>query len=276
MPELPEVETVRRSLAKNIIGKSISHILINYEGNICQPKPEKFIEMLKGKVFEELKRKGKFLIFYLSDELALVIHLRMTGQLVYTKSELPLEKHTHLIFRLDGGMDLRFLDMRKFGTIDLLTREQLKNFKSLNRLGLEPLCQSFTVEKLQQGFLKGNRAIKILLLDQSIIAGIGNIYADEILFKVGLHPETPIKNLSQKDIDNLHQGIVEILNLGVEHRGTTFRNYIDGDGKQGQFQNSLKVYGRKGESCSRCGAEILKIRVGGRGTYFCPSCQSKS
>lgn len=276
MPELPEVETVKRSLQKKIIGKKIIRVLINYGGNIRQPGMEMFRLSLVDKVFEDIDRRGKFLIFYLSEEMALVVHLRMTGQLVYTESELPLEKHTHLIFRLNDGMDLRYLDIRKFGTFDLLSREKLSNFKSLNQLGPEPLSEDFTVEKMRESISKSERVIKNLLMDQTFVAGIGNIYADEILFEVGLHPETNIQSLSEKDFYSLHEAIVAILNLGISHRGTTFRNYVDGDGRQGQFQELLKVYGRKGNLCSRCEAEIQKIKVGGRGTYYCPKCQPKA
>ncbi|MFA5535807.1 MAG: DNA-formamidopyrimidine glycosylase [Bacillota bacterium] len=273
MPELPEVETVRRTLLANIIDKKISKVSLYYQGNIRSPKPDLFCELLKNKIFRDIQRRGKFLIFYLSSGLVLIVHLRMTGQLVYLDSRKSLEKHTHLVFSLQGGMDLRYLDIRKFGTFDLLKEEELESFKSLQQLGLEPLSSSFSSQKFKEKARGRGKNLKALLLDQSTVAGIGNIYADEILFKVGFHPEMSTKNLTELNLEQLHRSIVDVLKLGVRYRGTTFRNYVDGEGKYGQFQDLLNVYGRKGEPCFRCGAEIRKTRVAGRGTYYCPQCQ---
>ncbi len=275
MPELPEVETVKRTLLANITGKKISKVSLYYQGNIRRPKPEIFCQMLTNKIFKDIQRRGKFLIFYLSGRLVLIVHLRMTGQLVYLNSVEPLEKHTHLVFSLQNGMDLRYLDIRKFGTFDLLAEEELKSFKSLQQLGLEPLSPNFSLQKFKEAFMGRSKSVKALLLDQTIVAGIGNIYADEILYKVGFHPEMITRDLTGLDFEDLHKGIVDILELGVQYRGTTFRNYVDGEGKHGQFQDFLNVYGRKGEPCFRCGAEIRKIKVAGRGTYYCPGCQPK-
>lgn len=275
MPELPEVETVKRSLAASIVGKKIRQVSINYTGNIRQPEPELFRAMLQGKEFLQVKRRGKYIIFLLSEELALVVHLRMTGQLVLVNSDAALGKHTHLVFHLSNNQELRFIDMRKFGTVDLIRREDLGEMKGLSKLGLEPLSAEFTLSWLAASLKKKNRPIKACLLDQTIIAGIGNIYADEILFEAGIHPEKICMELTKQEMGKLYRGIVNILNLGIKHRGTSIRNYVDGEGQQGQFQDLLKVYGRHEEPCTNCGVFITKTKLVGRGTYYCSRCQIK-
>ncbi|NLL19860.1 MAG: bifunctional DNA-formamidopyrimidine glycosylase/DNA-(apurinic or apyrimidinic site) lyase [Clostridia bacterium] len=273
MPELPEVETVKRSLAEKLIGEKIVEIDIYYSGNIREPEPELLREMLRGNTFQKINRRGKYLIFSLSGDLALVVHLRMTGQLLYVEPTLPVDKHTHLVFSLSGGQELRYVDLRKFGTFDLVPQGELKFHKGLSILGMEPLSPEFTVEWLAEQLHQKNRSIKNVLLDQTIIAGIGNIYADEILFEARIHPETIAGELNQEQITVLQQAVVKMLNLGITHRGTSIRNYVDGDGRQGGFQELLRVYGRKGNACELCGQPIAKTKVQGRGTYFCPYCQ---
>lgn len=275
MPELPEVETVKRSLSGKLIGKEIRDLEIYFSGNIRRPDPLLMGEMIRGKKFLGIDRRGKYLIFTLSEDLALVVHLRMTGQLLYVDAAFPKDKHTHLVFSLSDGMELRYADLRKFGTFDLIPLSELPQLKGLAQLGVEPLSGDFTVQWLDQMLQNKNRSIKNVLLDQTIIAGIGNIYADEILYEGGIHPETIACNLTEDQVRQLWQATVKLLNLGIEHRGTSIRNYVDGDGRQGGFQELLKVYGRRGEPCVRCGSPIGKTMVQGRGTYYCPNCQPK-
>lgn len=273
MPELPEVETVKRSLTEKLIGKKIVELDIHYSGNIRVPEPELLREMLRGKAFQAISRRGKYLIFSLSEDLALVVHLRMTGQLLYVEPTVPVDKHTHLVFALSDGCELRYVDLRKFGTFDLVPQKDLKTHKGLKVLGIEPLSSEFTLEWLTEKILNKNRSIKNVLLDQTIIAGIGNIYADEILYEAKIHPERIAGQLGPEEIARLQQAVVKMLNLGITHRGTSIRNYVDGDGRQGGFQELLRVYGRKGEPCEICGELIAKTKVQGRGTYYCSVCQ---
>lgn len=273
MPELPEVETIKNSLIPTIIGQKINQVIINYNGNIRQPEPLVFQKLLEGKVFLDLQRRGKYLLFFLSGDLAMVVHLRMTGQFHYLKRKEPIKKHTHLIFCLSHKNELRYVDPRKFGTFDLIPQADLHTLKGLKDLGPEPLSSDFTSTGLKEALQNKKRPIKSLLLDQKIIAGIGNIYADEILFHAQIHPETNCGKLTHEQIQRLYQGIVQVLTLGITHRGTSIRDYVDGEQEQGGFQNFLQVYGRGGEPCSRCGAVIIKGKMMGRGTHYCSICQ---
>lgn len=275
MPELPEVETVKRSLADKLIGEKITEVSIYYPGNIGQPEPEIFKRTLIGKEFLRVDRRGKFLLFTLSEGLVLITHLRMTGQLLLAQSKDVLAKHTHLVFSLTGERQLRYVDQRKFGTFDLIAETELDRFKGLQQLGMEPFSPEFTPEWLGCTLQKKKRAIKNLLLDQKVLAGIGNIYADEILFEAGIHPEKLASELSAEEIITLWQAILKMLELGISHRGTSIRNYIDGEGQKGGFQDLLRVYGRQGKPCSQCDAPIAKMKLFGRGTYYCPNCQRK-
>lgn len=275
MPELPEVETVKRSLADKLIGEKITGVSIYYPGNIRQPEPETFQKNLIGREFLRIDRRGKFLLFTLSEGLVLITHLRMTGQLIVVQPEDALTKHTHLVFSLSGERQLRYVDQRKFGTFDLIAETELDRFKGLRQLGMEPFSPEFTPEWLGSTLQRKKRAIKNLLLDQKVLAGIGNIYADEILFDAGIHPEKLASELGEEEIIALWQSVLKILELGISHRGTSIRNYIDGEGQKGGFQDLLEVYGRQGNPCSRCKAEIVKTKLFGRGTYYCPNCQRK-
>lgn len=274
MPELPEVETVKRSLAGQLTGERITGVTIYYPGNIKRPEPELFKRTLTGKEFLGIDRRGKFLLLALSGGYVLVVHLRMTGQLFMTGAGEPLDKHTHIVFSLSGERELRYADQRKFGILELVRQGEVNQLKGLKELGLEPLSSDFTLERLVAVLRNKKRPIKNLLLDQTVVAGIGNIYADEILFEAGIHPEKPAGDLTEEEIAALWQAVPRMLELGIQHRGTSIRNYVDGEGQKGSFQNLLRVYGRPGEPCCRCGAAIVRIKVAGRGTYFCPRCQS--
>lgn len=274
MPELPEVETVRRSLLPVVIDKPIETIEVSYDKILQHIAPEAFREKLRGRRFLDITRRGKYLIFHIDQPLDMVAHLRMTGRLVfYSNSDIPREKHTSVIFTFTSGGDLRFEDVRKFGTIDLVPRGEYGQVKGLASLGVEPLSEDFTVKFLQELTAQSGAMIKGLLLDQSKIAGLGNIYADESLFMAGIHPERQGSSLGEAEVEKLHGAIQEVLAEAIKGQGTTLRDYRTGYGRQGSFQNKLQVYGKKGEKCPRCGVDLEYKKVAGRTSHYCPACQ---
>ncbi|MFZ5753928.1 MAG: DNA-formamidopyrimidine glycosylase [Bacillota bacterium] len=273
MPELPEVETVKRSLEPHLIREKITGMDIYYGGIIKEPELPLFRSLIQDKEIKSLGRRGKYLLLNLSEDLTLVVHLRMTGRLTVTDPAQPVDKHTHLIFRLSGGKELRFTDVRKFGLVYLVPTGCWNSIGGLFTLGPEPLEEEFTLAYLQEKVQHKKTKLKNFLLDQRQIAGIGNIYADEILFEAGLHPERSVETLTAEEVERLYYAIRSRLQAGVEHRGTSFRDYVDGTGAKGGFQNELKAYGREGEPCERCGTQLVRSVVAGRGTVFCPCCQ---
>lgn len=275
MPELPEVETIRRSLTDLIVGKTIESAQITYPKLLKNASPEKFERDLPGRTIAAVKRRGKYLLIEFQDDYVMIIHLRMTGQLRYEKPETPLRKHTHFVLQLSDGHQLRFVDTRKFGMIFIGSREQAEHDAGLHRLGPEPLSDDFSVEYLTEVLQGTARKVKSVLLDQQKIAGLGNIYVDESLFRAGIHPESTACCLPPEKVRQLHHSIRQVLRDGIEHRGTTLNDYVDGFGRQGEFQFQLNVYGRKEKPCPVCGAAILKCRVMQRGTHLCPVCQVK-
>jgi formamidopyrimidine-DNA glycosylase len=274
MPELPEVETVRRSLLPVILHKTIETVELRYERILQHCSPQVFQEKLMGNRFLDLVRRGKYLIFSLEDELELVAHLRMTGRLIfYSDCSIPMAKHTSVVFGFGSEGALRFEDVRKFGTLDLVKRGEYDQIKGLKSLGVEPLSPSFTQASLQALTAKSTAKIKALLLDQRKIAGLGNIYADESLFLAGLHPERPAGSLSDHELSRLYGAIVQVLQDAIGNQGTTLRDYRTGYGQEGSFQNKLQIYGKKGGKCPRCGVHLEHRKVAGRTSHFCPSCQ---
>ncbi|MBP0724033.1 DNA-formamidopyrimidine glycosylase [Bacillus sp. RG28] len=276
MPELPEVETVRRTLVDLVSGKKISSVIVTWENIIKHPKEvEEFQLLLQGQTIQDIKRRGKFLLFIL-DEFVLVSHLRMEGKFRVFHSDEEVAPHTHVCFAFTDHTVLRYQDVRKFGTMHLFTKgEELKQ-PPLVKLGPEPLSDELTPDYLKEKLRKTNRKIKIALLDQEILVGLGNIYVDEVLFKAGIYPEIPASSLTDKEINKLVSCIIETLQEAVDQGGSTIRSYVNSQGKIGTFQETLKVYGRKGLPCVKCGHEIEKIVVGGRGTSYCPICQKKN
>lgn len=274
MPELPEVETVRRSLLPVVLGKPIESVEVSYERILKQITPGSFKEKLQGRRFLDISRRGKYLIFHLDHPLELVAHLRMTGRLVfYSSSEIAREKHTSVIFSFGPGGELRFEDVRKFGTLNLVPRGEYGQVKGLANLGVEPLSEDFTAERLRGLTAQSSAMIKGLLLDQGKIAGLGNIYADESLFMAGIHPERPGNSLGEHEVRTLHAAIQEVLSEAIKGQGTTLRDYRTGYGRQGSFQNKLQIYGKKGEKCPRCGVDLEYKKVAGRTSHYCPACQ---
>lgn len=275
MPELPEVETVRRTLEALVVNKKIKKVSVTWSKMIKHPlEIAQFQDALIGQTIEGVGRRGKFLIIYTTD-LSLVSHLRMEGRYGLYNPEESVDKHTHVIFYFEDGTELRYRDVRKFGTMHLFKKgEEFKN-EPLAGLGPEPLSDEFTMEGLAQRLTKTTRSIKTALLDQKLLVGLGNIYVDEALFKSRIHPEKPANTLSMEDVKILHQKIIETLEEAVEKGGSTVRSYVNSQGQIGMFQLELYVYGRRGENCKICDTPLKRIVVGGRGTVFCPSCQKK-
>jgi formamidopyrimidine-DNA glycosylase len=273
MPELPEVETVRRTLNTLIVGKQIERVKVNLPRILQKPDdPELFAAMLEGRTFQSVERRGKFLRLVL-DGIVLVSHLRMEGRYGVYDQDSPLAPHTHVIFRFTDGSELRYKDVRQFGTMHLFPQGDELSAPPLNKLGVEPLDEGFTLESFRRALGKRSTKIKPLLLNQEIVVGLGNIYVDEALHMAGIHPERPANELSRKEQELLHQAIVLTLSAAVEAGGSSIKSYVNGQGEMGLFQHSLKVYGRTGEPCGNCGTPIEKSVVGGRGTHVCPKCQ---
>lgn len=275
LPELPEVETVRRTLKTLIINKEISFVSVFWTKMIKSPADvEQFEDALKGQIIQEIGRRGKFLIIY-TEDYALVSHLRMEGKYRLVPNDEPIDKHTHVVFHFTDGTDLRYNDVRKFGTFHLFAKGTEFNDLPMSKLGPEPFSNEFTDALLAERLSKTNRKVKAVLLDQAVVVGLGNIYVDEALFRAGIHPEKVATALSNQEISTLYVEIVNTLTEAVSKGGSTIRSYVNSQGEMGMFQLELFVYDRKGEPCKRCGTMLEKITVGGRGTHFCPVCQKR-
>ena len=269
MPELPEVETIVRGLREPLIGCGFTGVRVGWENLVARPSVKEFEQGLVGQRILGLKRRGKYLVFALSDGGSLIIHLRMTGRLLLKSSTDELDKHDHLIFELDDGRELRFNNVRKLGRVYLVDDED----EIVGRLGPEPLDDDFAPADFIALLSARRGKIKPLLLNQRFIAGIGNIYADEALFAAHIHPERRADTLIAGEIERLYQAIRQVLRQGIENRGTTLTAYRDAEGKEGSNQEYLQVFRRAGQPCPRCGTPIERGVVGGRGTYFCSKCQ---
>ena len=269
MPELPEVETVARDLRELLMGQSIGDVEVYWERSIATPSPGEFCARLRGRQILAVARRGKFIVLHL-DRSDLLVHLGMTGQLLVEWADETLgRRHARVALHLDGKR-LLFNDMRKFGRMYLVPDADVV----LGDLGPEPLSSGFTSETLA-ACVRGRRgAIKSLLLNQAVIAGIGNIYADEALHAARIAPHRKACTLSQAEIAALHAAIRSELQRGIRNRGTTFSSYRDAKGQEGGNREHLRVYGRAGEACLRCGARIARSRIGGRSSFYCPRCQA--
>ncbi|HHV71757.1 MAG TPA: DNA-formamidopyrimidine glycosylase [Clostridia bacterium] len=275
MPELPEVETVRRSLQKRIIGMQIKKVKVFNQYTVKYPKVDEFEKGLVGEEFSEIGRKGKYLLLKFLSGNILVVHLRMTGQFLFVDANQEEYKHTQVVFELPAGKELRFVDIRGFGTMHYFKPEEFATFPGLNKLGPDPFDREFDLDWWIKSLKIRKTKIKSLLLDQTFISGLGNIYVDESLYAAKINPNCPANLLTEKQATDLYWAIKDVLQEGIKHRGTTISDYLDAEGRKGEFQNYLKAYGQKGLPCSRCGTEISRIKLGGRSTYFCPRCQGK-
>lgn len=272
MPELPEVETVRRGLSALVTDKKITGIELIYP-KIILGDPQEFIEKLTGQRFKKIDRRGKYLLFRFSGDLTMVSHLRMEGKYAVKKSDVPLDKHTHIVFELDDGTQLRYNDVRKFGRMQLVKTGTEDELSSLKKLGPEPRPDTFLVDDFYGKLQKKKKSIKTALLDQTIVAGLGNIYVDEVLWMTKIHPETKCFQITFEQAQQLHDNIMLELERAIKARGTTVFTFAGADAEIGSFQDQLHVYGKKDEPCSRCQTPIEKIVVGQRGTHYCPHCQ---
>ena len=267
MPELPEVETVVRTLESKIKDKKIIGIDVLYK-QIIVDDIEHFKKTLIGQSFRNFKRRGKYLLFEM-DDITLVSHLRMEGKYYILPMDEPIDKHTHVIFTLDDGNQLRYRDVRKFGRMELIPKSD--NYDAFKELGPEPFDKKFNICYVRNYLSNKNKPIKEVLLDQSFVAGIGNIYADEILFAIKVSPNRKAKKLSEEEMKNLIKETRSILKAAIKKGGTTIRSYTSSLGVTGLFQLSLKCHTLK--KCPVCNEDIIKTRIGGRGTYYCPNCQ---
>ncbi|ELK47273.1 DNA-formamidopyrimidine glycosylase [Halobacillus sp. ACCC02827] len=273
MPELPEVETVRRTLHHLAIGKEIASVSV-YWGNIIKhpQDPKEFDRLLRGQTIRDIERKGKFLIFQL-DDLSLVSHLRMEGKFGVYESSMEKPKHTHVIFHFTDGTELRYNDVRKFGTMHAFRKGEESSVKPLVQLGPDPFEEAFTLDYFYMKLMKTSRNMKAVLLDQSIVAGLGNIYVDEALFRAKVHPERIANTLTREEAAKVREASIAVILEAIEQGGTTIRSYLNSQGEIGMFQQKLRVYGKQDEDCVECGTPIEKRKVSGRGTHICPNCQ---
>jgi len=269
MPELPEVETIRRELHPLLVGRTIVGVRVGWEGCVDRPSAADFCDRVVGRRIEDVGRRGKFLILSLSGGESLLVHLRMTGSLLVTDASSPMEDHVRLCFQLDGKKELRFKNVRKFGRLYLVDDCE----EVIGDLGPEPLEEGFTVVDFRALFQKRRGMLKPLLLNQRFLAGLGNIYVDEALFRAGIHPRRTAGSLTSEELARLYDAVRGVLGEAITNRGTSRSDYIRPSGSEGTYQDKLQVSGRAGEACPRCGTEIERSVVGGRGTYACPSCQ---
>ena len=272
MPELPEVETVKESLKLKLIGKKIRSVNILWDNIIAYPSKEEFTKKIGNKTINDIKRRGKFLMFDL-DEYYLLSHLRMEGKYFFKNHDEDINKHEHVIFDLGNNEELRYMDTRKFGKMYLIRKVDIDNIGPLKELGLEPWDNNLNSNYLLKKYKNKKLPIKTILLDQSIIVGIGNIYADEILFLSRINPLKASNLISEEECLDIKKYTREVLEKAIKMGGSTIRTYSSVDGVHGLFQNELLVHGKNKGNCPVCNEKIDKIRVGGRGTYYCPKCQ---
>jgi formamidopyrimidine-DNA glycosylase len=295
VPELPEVETVRRGLEQTTCQQQITHVEVLLDRTIAAPAdPKDFIDGLKGQTIVEWQRRGKYLLAVLksspdaakssssitpgstpSSTSYLGVHLRMTGQLLWVHPESALPKHTRVRIFFEGNQELRFVDQRTFGQMWWVRagQEPATVISGLNNLGPEPFSPEFSLSYLAKKLKHSQRLIKSALLDQGLVAGIGNIYADESLFRSGIHPTTRCCDLGAEQIQRLHPAIVEVLASSIDIGGTSFSTFVSVTGVNGNYGGESWVYNRKGQPCRRCGQTIARLKLAGRSTHFCPNCQ---
>lgn len=286
MPELPEVETIRRGLEKTILNKKIAGVEVKNKKAI-RGGADNFVRTLKNNSIKKVGRVGKLLMFELADGNYMFAHMKMTGQLIYrfdhkvfagghnlphfTETDLPT-KYSRVIWSFNDGSKLYFNDMRKFGYLQIVDRE--KKEKTASAYGIEPLTKNFTVDNLKKVLAERKAPVKAVLINQQLVSGIGNIYADEICFEAKIKPDRPAGKLTEEEIKILHKSANKIIEKAIKYGGTTFKDYVNAHGAKGNFVEYLKVYKREKQKCLRCKKGIISVkRVAGRGTRFCPVCQ---
>lgn len=277
MPELPEVEVIRRDLERDVVGRKIKKVEVPGMRSIRRhPNKKHFIGLLEGRKVKSLQRRGKYLLLHFDGGQALVVHLGMSGQLLRAKqSREKVSKHTHVILTFTQGGQLRFRDPRTFGELFVVEPEGLAGVEELSELGVDPLETPLSWEDFGRMLLERRSRLKPLLMDQRFLAGLGNIYTDEVLFGAGLAHERRSDTLSTQEVRRLYRALVETIQEAVKHRGSTLDDdgYVDPSGEPGDYQQHHKVYGREGEPCRRCRRPIARRKTGGRYAYYCEACQ---
>jgi formamidopyrimidine-DNA glycosylase len=273
MPELPEVETIKRDLEKLVLGRRITFVQLKDQKLLKYPDEQHLIHGLVGTKIKSVDRRAKYLLIHLSSGEVLVVQLRITGQLLLTRPDAPITKSTRLIMGLDEGSQLRLVDSSRFAQIHLLPPELLDEFLPLSELGPEIISRELTLTRFKGLLAKHHREIKPLLLDQRVVSGLGSIYADEALFAARIHPKRFSDGLSDEEDQRLYSFSRAIVNQAIEERGSTTRSYRDVTGRKGHYQEKLNVVHRKGEPCRGCEGVVEEDTVAGRGTYYCPRCQ---
>src|SRR5918997_1239839 len=275
MPELPEVETIRRQLAPALEGRRLERIEVR-DPRWCDPAPpEAVADALNGRLVERLGRRGKYLVVSFEDDVHLVMHLRMTGNLLLVPAGEEEPEHLRVVMELDDGRRLLFVDVRRFGTGDVLLGSGALAEYFASRLGVEPLSPDFTAEALRALARGRKQPVKAFLLTQERVAGVGNIYGGQALFRARLPPLRPVGTLKRPQVEALRDAVVATLEAGIDAKGASIDDYRHVDGAEGSFQDRFLVHTREGEPCPRCGTAIQKLRAAGRGTYVCPRCQAR-
>ena len=273
MPELPEVETIRLALEPHLVGRRFEEVEIRDPRLVRPFEPTAVAAELEGERVAALDRRGKYLVVRFESGRVLLIHLRMTGSLRHAAAgSLADDPHRRAVVKLDDGSDVAYRDVRRFGTWHLLEPEEVDEYLA-QRLGREPLDRTFTARRLAERLDRRRAPVKAALLDQRTVAGLGNIYVDEALWRAEVHPLRPAASLDADEIARLTKGIRDALRTAIARQGSSLRDYSTPDGRRGRMQERFRVYGREGEPCARCGTPIDKIRAGGRGTWYCPNCQ---
>lgn len=280
MPELPEAEVVRRDLEREVLGRRVKKAEVRQTKNAMRAirkhsRRGEVTAPLKGAKIESISRRGKYIMLYFDNGKILVVHLGMSGQLVYTKPSAEIENHTHIVIQFTVGGQLRFIDPRTFGQVFVIDADEIDSVKELNGLGIDPLEDALTWQYFSETLIKRKTKLKRLLTDQGFISGLGNIYSDEILFASGLRYDRRSDDLSSQEVRRLYRAIQEILQDAIKHRGTSAQDdqYVDLAGEAGEYQEHLRVYQREGKACRRCRTPIERQRWSNRSTYFCPRCQ---
>lgn len=274
MPELPEVQTVASELDARLVGRTIAGVEVLWDRTVGHPAPAEFAAALPGHRVERVDRRAKYIMIELSGDDALVAHLRMTGRITVEPAAAPRDPHTRLVLALDGDDEARFADTRKFGRFYYVPAGAAMPLPSFAELGPEPLAEDFTPVLLAARVAARKGNVKAALLDQRLVAGLGNIYVDEALWRAHIHPRRTMQSLAPEEVEGLHEAIVHVLRRAIDSGGTTFSDYRTTWGREGGYQGELSVFRKTGAPCPRCGAPVERDVVAGRGTHYCPTCQA--
>ncbi len=276
MPELPEVETIKRVMEPQLCGLTIHNVIINRAEVAAHPAADEFCRLLIGQKIDRMMRRGKFIIFLLAGGDRIILHLRMTGCLLLTAADEPQEKHTHVIVQLSNGKELRFSDTRRFGRFWLLQKDEDDTYSGIHKLGVEPFDTGVTAGYLSDHLGKRRKTMKECLLDQRFVAGIGNIYSDEILFTAGIYPARPARSLKRREWERLAEVIPERLSYFIEKNEISPEEYLETKGQDYRNTPFLQVYGHEGAPCPVCKTTLCRMVIGGRSSVYCPDCQRNS